>query len=64
MNTEREVYADANSAILRLRNNSMLVDSESKVVQFSNKRLPGLKLWGAIDYLQNQVKGWTWRKVS
>ena len=60
---EREVYVDANAAINRLRNNSMLVDSELKVVQFSARRLPGLKLWGAIDYLQNQVKGWTWQKV-
>ena len=60
MNTEREVYADANAAINRLRNNNIIVNVERKVVEIGERRRPGIKLWGAIDYLVNHVKGYTW----
>jgi len=58
MQTEREIYADANSAIARLRNNGVIVDTEAKLIEVGPKT--GIKLWGAIDYLQNHVKGYTW----
>ncbi len=56
---EREVYADTESAINRLRRNGIDVDTESRVVMITNRHPPGIKLWGAIDYLCHFARyGW------
>jgi hypothetical protein len=57
---KREVYADAQSAINRLLMNGINVDSDRKTIVFSG-RIPGIKLWGAIDYLCHRC-GYSWGK--
>lgn len=59
----RNVYADSQSAITRLRNNGVMVDEGGKLVIIGPKRLPGIKLWGAIDYLR-RFCGYTWGRLA
>ena len=59
----RNVYADAQSAITRLRNNGTLVDEGGKLIVVGPKRPPGIKLWGAIDYLR-RFCGYTWARSA
>ena len=48
MNT-REIYTDQEAAINRLTNNGLRIDDKTVVIPKS--RSVGIKLWGAIDYL-------------
>lgn len=52
MNTQREVYADSESAINTLRRNKLGVDTSTKDVVIPKGAIVGIKLWGAIDYLR------------
>ena len=58
---QREVYADMYSAINTLLNNGISVDTGARLVTFNeSRRIPGIKLWGAIDYLKRfHNYGWT-----
>lgn len=49
---ERTVYKDIESAINRLRNNGIGVDTSTHEVVIPQRRTVGIKLWGAIDYLK------------
>jgi hypothetical protein len=66
MKKERNVYADADAAIARLRNNKISIDTGDKIVILpslhSNQRQPGIKLWGAIDYLK-RFAGYGWGRA-
>jgi hypothetical protein len=55
---EREVYQNERDAVARLRNNGVSVDEGAKVIIVT---VAGIKLWGAIDYLQRFHK-YSWGK--
>ena len=60
---ERMVYSDEISAVNCLRNNKILVDHGEKTVIIKRGTGPGIKLWGAIDYLKNR-HGYGWYKTG
>ncbi|MFH2075133.1 MAG: hypothetical protein ABIJ57_07265 [Pseudomonadota bacterium] len=59
MKKEREVYADKEAALARLRNNGVSIDTGAKLIITDKRRPPGIKLWGAIDYLK-RFAGYDW----
>lgn len=60
----RMVYADGNAAMMRLMRSGIGVIPESKLIEIDiSSRLPGIRLWGAIDYLC-RFCGFEWRKVD
>lgn len=64
MKTQREVYSDDASAINKLRNNGIAVDTGQRIVLFNpSKRNPGTALWGAIDYLKRFYR-YGWAKIT
>jgi hypothetical protein len=66
MKTERNVYADKEAAITRLRNNGIQIDTGEKIVVIPpliyGRRQVGIKLWGAIDYLK-RFSGYGWGRA-
>lgn len=62
MNTEREVYADSEAALNKLRRNGIQIDTGAKLVCVSDRRPLGIKLWGAVDY-RKRFAGYGWGKV-
>lgn len=56
MKKEREVYADMDSAINRLKNNGLQIDTGAREIAVPWSKRVGIKLWGAIDYLKNKHK--------
>lgn len=59
---ERNVYADSSEAIKRLTRNGIGFDFEQKLIQIPVNKRVGIKLWGAVDYLQRFWK-FTWCRV-
>ena len=59
---ERLVYANATAAENILKNNGIHVIDKTIEIDISS-RLPGIKLWGAIDYLCRRHE-YIWRKVD
>jgi uncharacterized protein YutD len=51
MGNTKNIYADADAAINRLRNNGIY--TQNKLVEIPKTKSVGIKLWGAIDYLKN-----------
>ena len=62
MPTEREVYQDTSEAIKRLVRNGVQVDVLHRLVNIPMNLHVGIKLWGAVDYLQRFGK-FTWCRV-
>lgn len=61
MNTTRNVYADEDSAINRLSRNG--IHCSRAIVEIPKSKNVGIKLWGAIDFLEKQY-GYSWCRLS
>ena len=57
----RDIYANDDAAINRLRNNGIQVSD--KVVEIPKNKSVGIKLWGAIDYLRH-YHGYGWGRLA
>ena len=52
---ERQIYADREAAMNKLWRNGITIDDQKKKISL-DKKLVGIKLWGAIDFLVNYHK--------
>jgi len=52
MERQREVYADIESVINKLRRNKLGVDTSTRDVIIPKDATVGIGLWGAIDFLK------------